>query len=54
MIRVDWKGKMEFEATPPTGNRWTMDANPEVGDRTWAPHHWRPSWEERPPVRPWT
>ncbi|HLO99817.1 MAG TPA: OsmC family protein [Fimbriimonas sp.] len=26
MTRVDWKGDMTFEATPPSGNKFTMDA----------------------------
>lgn len=28
---------MEFEATPPTGNKWTMDAYPEVGGQNLGP-----------------
>jgi len=31
MVEVNWKGDMVFEAIPPTGNRFTMDAYPEEG-----------------------
>lgn len=37
MITIDWKGKMAFEATPPTGNKWMMDAYPEVGGENLGP-----------------
>ena len=37
MIRVEWKGKRVFEATPPTGNRFLMDAYPEVGGQDMGP-----------------
>jgi putative redox protein len=37
MISLDWKGKMAFEATPPTRNKWTMDAYPEVGGQNLGP-----------------
>lgn len=31
MVTVHWKGEMEFEADPPTGVKFTMDAHPEHG-----------------------
>jgi putative redox protein len=31
MVEVSWKGGMVFEALPPTGNIFTMDAHPELG-----------------------
>lgn len=31
MVTVDWKGEMVFEATPPTGVKFTFDAHPESG-----------------------
>ena len=34
---IEWKGKMEFEATPPSGNKWTMDAYVEVGGQNLGP-----------------
>ena len=34
---IEWKGGMAFEATPPTGNKWTMDAYPEVGGQNLGP-----------------
>ena len=37
MISIDWKGKMVFEATPPTGNKFVMDAYPEVGGQNLGP-----------------
>lgn len=37
MTTIDWKGKMVFEATPPTGNCFTMDAYPEVGGQNLGP-----------------
>jgi putative redox protein len=37
MVQVEWKGHMAFEATPPSGNRFTMDAHPEVGGENNGP-----------------
>ncbi len=37
MIQVEWKGKRAFEATPPTGNKFMMDAYPEVGGQDLGP-----------------
>jgi putative redox protein len=37
MVEVNWKGDMVFEAIPPTGNRFTMDAYPEAGATTKGP-----------------
>lgn len=31
MVSVEWKGGMQFEATPPTGVKFTIDAHPEHG-----------------------
>jgi len=31
MVSVEWKGSMVFEATPPSGIRFSMDAYQEVG-----------------------
>ncbi len=31
MLTVEWKGGLAFEAAPPSGIRFTMDATPEVG-----------------------
>jgi putative redox protein len=31
MVTVEWKGNMEFEATPPSGVRFTLDSHPEFG-----------------------
>lgn len=31
MVSVEWKGDMEFEASPPTGVKFTIDAHPEHG-----------------------
>jgi putative redox protein len=30
-VKVDWKGGLAFEAVPPTGQRFTMDAHPDSG-----------------------
>jgi len=37
MISVEWKGGMAFEALPPSGNRFVMDAIPEVGGANAGP-----------------
>ncbi len=37
MINIEWKGKRVFEATPPTGNKFTMDAYPESGGQDLGP-----------------
>ena len=34
---VEWKGGRAFEATPPSGNRFVMDAYPESGGRDLGP-----------------
>ena len=31
MVTINWKGNMEFEAHPESGNAFTMDAYPESG-----------------------
>jgi len=31
MVTVNWKGGMAFEANPPSGNKFVMDALPEFG-----------------------
>ncbi len=31
LVTVEWKGGMAFEATPPSGNSFVMDAVPEHG-----------------------
>ena len=31
MVTVNWTGNMAFEADPPSGNRFVMDAYPESG-----------------------
>jgi putative redox protein len=38
-MRVDvaWKGELAFEATPPTGFRFTMDGHPESGGQWLGP-----------------
>jgi uncharacterized OsmC-like protein len=38
-MRVDvaWKGELAFEATPPTGFRFTMDGHPESGGQGLGP-----------------
>jgi len=37
VMLVEWKGKREFEAVPPSGNRFTMDAYPESGGQDKGP-----------------
>ena len=37
MIKVEWKGQRVFEANPPTGNRFLMDAYPESGGHDQGP-----------------
>jgi putative redox protein len=37
VVTVNWKGKMVFEADPPTGNKFTMDAHPESGGENHGP-----------------
>ena len=37
MTTIEWKGKMVFEATPPTGNKWTMDASADHGGQNLGP-----------------
>lgn len=37
MVSVEWKGGMAFEANPPSGNRFVMDAIPEVGGEDLGP-----------------
>ncbi|MCX7800814.1 MAG: OsmC family protein [Fimbriimonadales bacterium] len=37
MVRVDWKGNMAFEATPPSGVKFVMDAYPESGGGNLGP-----------------
>lgn len=37
MVKVDWKGGLAFEATPPTGNKFVMDAHPESGGQDLGP-----------------
>lgn len=37
MVSVEWKGGMAFEANPPSGNRFVMDAIPEVGGENLGP-----------------
>jgi putative redox protein len=37
MITVEWKGKKVFEAHPPTGNAFVMDAYPESGGQNLGP-----------------
>ena len=37
MVTVDWKGGFAFEATPPTGNRFVLDAHPESGGQNLGP-----------------
>ena len=36
-MNVVWKGKRVFEADPPTGNKFTMDAYPEAGGQNLGP-----------------
>lgn len=37
MVQVDWKGNLAFEATPPSGVKFTMDAYPEEGREQQGP-----------------
>ena len=37
MMKVEWHGKRVFEATPPSGNRFIMDAYPESGGQDKGP-----------------
>lgn len=37
MVVVNWKGGMAFEAIPPSGNRFVMDAIPEFGGANLGP-----------------
>lgn len=37
MVSVEWKGEMEFEAEPPTGVKFTMDAHPDHGGHSKGP-----------------
>lgn len=37
MVTVDWKGQMVFEATPPTGYKFVIDAHPESGGTNQGP-----------------
>lgn len=37
MVTVNWKGGMAFEADPPSGNKFVMDAYPEVGGQNLGP-----------------
>ena len=37
MVQVDWKGGRAFEATPPSGNKFVMDAYPEFGGQNLGP-----------------
>ena len=37
MTTVEWKGNRVFEAQPPSGNRFLMDAYPEVGGQNMGP-----------------
>lgn len=37
MVKVEWKGKMAFEAVPPSGNAFVMDAYPAVGGESGGP-----------------
>lgn len=37
MINVEWKGQRVFEAQPPSGNRFTMDAYPDSGGQDLGP-----------------
>jgi len=37
MVQVNWKGNMAFEATPPSGIKFTMDAYPESGGQGLGP-----------------
>src|SRR5271165_1744570 len=37
MVTVAWQGQRVFEATPPSGNRFVMDAYPESGGQDKGP-----------------
>ncbi|HEY0868043.1 MAG TPA: OsmC family protein, partial [Fimbriimonas sp.] len=37
MVTVEWTGGMAFEATPPSGNKFVMDAIPEFGGSNLGP-----------------
>lgn len=37
MLTVNWQGGMAFEALPPSGNKFTMDAISEVGGENKGP-----------------
>lgn len=37
MVTVEWKGGMAFEALPPSGNKFVMDAISEVGGQNLGP-----------------
>lgn len=37
MTTIDWKGQRVFEANPPSGNRFVMDAYPESGGQNLGP-----------------
>lgn len=37
MVTVHWRGNMAFEAFPPSGNAFTMDATPESGGNEQGP-----------------
>ncbi len=37
MVQVDWKGKMRFDVTPPSGVRFTLDSRPEFGGEGMGP-----------------
>ena len=37
MVEVVWKGRREFEANPPSGNKFTMDAYPDSGGNDLGP-----------------
>jgi len=37
MLSVNWKGGMAFEANPPSGNRFVIDASPDSGGADLGP-----------------
>lgn len=37
MVEVKWKGQLVFEATPPSGNVFVLDAHPESGGHNQGP-----------------
>lgn len=37
MVKIEWNGKMGFEATPPSNHKFVMDAYPEVGGEGLGP-----------------